>query len=256
MADEKDEKVETEETETENEEESSETESSEESEGEEKPKKAKAAKEEDVDDEDEVSSQDKNLLALLKNPRTAPILIKALAEQHGFVLGETSTKKIEKTIKDEMKEALGDEWAFLAEKIGPVIEKRVRQAEEKVEAELGSTETKQTRKAFDRAETKFFNDNPNAKLLRKKMSNLAVKYPPPEDVDPEEYFTDLYTLAAGRKTSITDAIEKKRQKRIRDNQDQDDLDTRSSPKAKSSAKRMSLEDSIANAAKSILKRDI
>jgi hypothetical protein len=211
--------------------------------------------EESKEEKDLISQEDRNILALLKNPTTATLLIKSLAEQHGLTLGETSSKDVEKTLTNELKEVLGDEWAFLAEKLGPVIEKQVGKVEKTIRNELSDSDKRQSKTTFQKAEKQFFKDNPEARAYTKRMANLASKYPPQEDADYDEYLGDLFTLAAGRKGSITDAVEKKKQARIAKNRDSEDVRSSSSSKYGDKKSKMSLDDSISAAIKAVVKED-
>ncbi len=206
---------------------------------------------EEEEDESIISDEDKSIIALLKNPTTAPATIQALAKQYGLKLGETPTKQVEKTIANELREALGDQWDFLSEKLGPIIEKQVKDAEDRVRGELGDRDRKTTKSTFEKAERNFFQDNPDAKAYRKRMGTLSGRYPPQEDADPEEYFNDLHILASGRKSSITDTIEQKRSARIAKNRGAGDLETKSSSKESGEPKTMTLEESISSALKTV-----
>lgn len=87
---------------------------------------------EDEDDEKEkdLTAEElvhaKNLFKLLSNDKTALTTLKTLASQAGIELKDVETKKDEKvaakTIKDRIKEGLGDDYKFLGEKLGTVIE--------------------------------------------------------------------------------------------------------------------------------------
>jgi len=85
---------------------------------------------EDDEKEKELSAEElihaKNLFKLLNNEKTAVGTLKTLANAAGVELKDVETKKevnvAAKTIKDKIREGLGDDYKFLGEKLGAVIE--------------------------------------------------------------------------------------------------------------------------------------
>lgn len=211
--------------------------------------------EKEIKEDDEISSEDRNLIALLKDPTTSKILVKALAEEHGL-LKEVNTKEVQKdedTVLSDLKKALPEEWSFLADNLAPVLEKHIKTTETKVRSELSENESKRQKDQFSKAERVFFKSNPDAKSFRKRMASLASEYPPSQGKDPDEYFSDLFTLASGRSSSITDTITKKRNDRINKNKDNDNLSSKSSSGRKDKSGKMSIQDAVQKAFASLEK---
>src|SRR5580693_1571040 len=95
-------------------------------------------------DEDEVErltaqqlKEAKDLYKALLNPAARGPLVQALAQQSGLNLSNIETKKEAKVAKKDitarLKEALGDELGFLADKMGPVIESVIEEERQGVE---------------------------------------------------------------------------------------------------------------------------
>lgn len=87
----------------------------------------KEDEEKELTDEEKVHA--KTLFRLLTNPKSAPNALRTLVEQSGMKIQEAETKKEEtkiiKSIKEMVKEELGEEYKFLGDKLGTVLEKLI-----------------------------------------------------------------------------------------------------------------------------------
>jgi hypothetical protein len=104
------------------------------------PKKEEKAEESDGLDEFGLTKQQqteaRQLLAALRDPSKAPTVIEFLARQGGYEKPETKKEatQVKKGMVTDLKEALGPELEYLADKMGPVFQKYL---DEQVEAAKG-----------------------------------------------------------------------------------------------------------------------
>jgi hypothetical protein len=153
----------------------------------------------------------RQLIAALRDPAKAPIVIKFLAEQGGYTKPETKKEAVEtaKSMVDDLKEALGPELAYLAEKMGPVFEKRLKA---EVDAARGETsglvrklELESLEKQADAAQTvlakEYFVEGAIPEKLAKEMSKVMDIFEATEKQTMHDYLEDVMFLAA-RRTGI------------------------------------------------------
>lgn len=148
----------------------------------------------------------KNLYKLLKDPETSKGVLEILAKKAGL-LGESgdskkdTTEKVE-SIQEILREALGKEMAWMADKLAPAIEKIVGKSEsatnERLQAQQQEKITEQTNAAIERLAKETKGDS---KKLEAQMSALANKYQPGKDVKPYEYLRGLYDMATSARTA-------------------------------------------------------
>lgn len=151
----------------------------------------------EVDTKFNVSKEQYALITLLSDPSTRQSVLAALAKDAGLqvVTGKSEASAV-KSVTQEMKEALGEEWSFLADKIGPTIEKLLNKTREETQAELRVQTQKQIEQEATRASTEFFRDNPDAQKYEQRMIKLMDQFPPSDNISPREYLEAMYTLAS------------------------------------------------------------
>lgn len=177
--------------------------------------KEETEEEEETESDDEPSKDDeideaelkeaKNLYKLLKDPATSKGVLEILAKKAG-ILDEPSTSKKETTEKVEsiqeiLREALGKEMAWMADKLAPAIEKIVGKSEsavsERLQAQQQEKITEQTNAAIERLAKETKGDS---KKLETQMSALANQYLPGKDTKPYDYLRGLYNMATAART--------------------------------------------------------
>jgi len=166
------------------------------------------------------------LLEALQDPNTSHMVIQQLAQQAGLKLvqpGQQQETKAPGTIQEELAEALGPDWKFLADQIGPVLAKRLQAIEERAENRVEELQNNTRKLSLKAAEQQFFKENPQARRFFKGMKSLAYDYPPPENKDYIQYFNDLHNMASAGKGSISESVESKRNKRSKRNLEEADV---------------------------------
>lgn len=151
----------------------------------------------------------RQLLAGLKDPAKSGKIIDFLATQAGYKKGEIETPKEAKVaargLVEELKDALGPELAYLAEKMGPVFEKRLlSQLEETtkpIKDQLAASATEKSTAAAKVVEEgiskEFFGGKGIPADLSKEMEKVMDTLP--FNGTMQSYLKDVLFVAAGRK---------------------------------------------------------
>lgn len=180
----------------------------------EEPKKEKAATSSEETDAVE-TEQARQLYAALKDPSRRDGIIKYIAEQGGYVPKESLTPKEQKEevkeskdeILDALKESLGSEFSFLAEKLGPAIGKiltrELAKSQADIRASIQEAESEKLEGQSNRALGKLTNDffGEGADLpdnVTKGMSSFMEKFPPTPDLSISEYLDHAFYTTIGR----------------------------------------------------------
>lgn len=157
--------------------------------------------------------QARQLFAALKNPEQAPTVLDFLAKQGGYTKVETKAdvKEAKKDIVGQLKEALGPDMDYLAEKLGPVIDKylgeKLEENTKDIRQKVEATEEAKHREEATAAMGKLAKDNFNADEIpdnvAQEMNRLMDNFPPPnvkgKGVMPTgEYLEYIYHMAAGK----------------------------------------------------------
>jgi hypothetical protein len=213
-------------------------------------------KEELLDDKEgeefKVDKETYALISLLQNPQTRSSVIAALAQDVGLQVTAGKTEKaVIKSVTDELKEALGDEWAFLGAKIGPLLEKRLEKERETFQSEFQKQTQKQVEADSEKATTEFFKDNPEAKKFEQRMVKLMDKFPPSEKVQPYEYLEAIYAIAvnSGKGRMATKLAEKAQERVEKNSKDAKVEGLSNDSQIKQGSKAMSLKEAVQAAAK-------
>jgi hypothetical protein len=166
------------------------------------------------DDEDEVeaaplvNSQAQQLWELLNSPVTAKSTLHTIASNLGLTLQETRTQEGQKAIRDVIKIALGDDLAFLGDKLGPlgdaiesIINDRISKAEntfnekqKERDAQQFATLADSAMKMLDKETKGEFNS------LLPKINKLMEDMPIGRQT-PETYLRRLYNVVKNESSS-------------------------------------------------------
>ncbi len=166
---------------------------------------------------DDEATEARNLYKALKNPKSSSAIIAALAQQAGLFnqVQPPSVKEIKETkreIKDILAEGLGKEYSFLADKLGPAIEKvldQERKTSEERFAQLRQTEVE--REVVTAYEKLAVQTKGESKRLEGRMAELSEQIPIGK-LAVKDYMNNLYLIASGEKKTppakIADQIKK------------------------------------------------
>lgn len=172
--------------------------------------------EEDLSEEE--AKESKELYKLLKNPDTRNAVLAALAAKAGILPkpGEELTKKEEtaakKEIKDILKEALGNQYDFLSEKLAKGIEAILEQERSSHEEKLLALQrTNIEREVVSNYNRLARETKGESRKLEARMAELATEIPI-GSMEVRTYINRLYSIASGEKksssTKPTDQIRK------------------------------------------------
>jgi hypothetical protein len=150
----------------------------------------------------------KDLYRAIKDPKSAVTVIKMMAESAGLLNPtQTEVKEVAKTIQELIAEGLGSDYAFLAEKLGTTIETVVKAQVAEQTKDLRENAAKSARNAeetrVDAAIQKVFKAHDDAEALGDDILKLMDKVLPSPDASTEEYFENLYLIAASKKTKAS-----------------------------------------------------
>ena len=202
------------------------------------------------------AAQALNLFKLLKNPTSAKAIIRTLAEEHGIVLTGKETPKQEtqkvRSIKGLVKEKLGDEYAFIADKLGDVFEEALATERESLNEKFNEINAKSAEKEAEAAFEWLQNEHDDANNYEQVIVTLMEEVPP-GNMSAKKYLETLYIIAKGREGKA--ASSKKLAQKITRNSTDPDVKlsgkTRSSDVPVKSTKGMSIDDALSEAIASI-----
>lgn len=190
-------------TSAENEETTEETEETDDSEDEE-------SGEENADDlsEDEIKNS-KELFKLLKDPKTANMVIETMARKAGIMKDPPQTKAEEKKavreVKEVLKEKLGPEYyALFGDKLSGALEEIVSSIREEANASTQQIAAQQAEQEVDRAFEKLSRDTKGeSNKFKAQMTELSKKILPADGVSTFDYLQMLYSIASGKKNTAS-----------------------------------------------------
>lgn len=176
-------------------------------------KKAEEKKEEEpgVDDlglTPEEQKQARQLLAGLKDPGKAPVILQHLMKAAGLEAPETKkeVKEVKKALTEQLKDALGPELAYMADKMGPVfqafLDEKIAEVQEKNEVRFSEVAIEREAKVADTAQQElaqeFFGTPELPAEFITAVSGLIDDYKPKAGQTTKSYLKDMLHLAAGR----------------------------------------------------------
>lgn len=187
------------------------------------------------DDEPEVEPSDeltedqiveaKRIYKALNDPKAGPALVAALAQQNGLLNQPLETKKdiavAKKGIQEIFKEELGDNYSFLAERLGKAVDKaldtvREEQREHVAELQVQQLTTEVESSLVRLAKEKNLARNSNDfKKLENQIADLMDEYPMGKSGSVDKYIRDMDKLASSGK--IRASVEKGTADKIRRN---------------------------------------
>lgn len=180
---------------------------------EEKEEKVEKSKKEDTEDTE--TTQAKNLYKALNDPKTAKTIIEAMARKVGLLGDEELTKKetkaAKKKIQDVFKEALGEDMGFLAEKLGPAIEKVLEHYDSENQERFKSYEAEKAKEETGKAVETLYSKYEDAEALEARIFELMDEISPGPNSTPYKYMEKLYHLAKAEanEASVKDKMKKK-----------------------------------------------
>lgn len=161
------------------------------------------------DDDEELDEQQlkeaRNLYKTLRSGNDqARGLIADLANRMGLPLAQVTTKtevkEVKKAITDRLKEALGTELGFLAEKIGPVLEQAIAEERQGVAEIQNTLEVQQLTRESETTLNKLAKEtNGLSRKYEAKMVQLMDRFPASTDISTEEYIRGIAQIAMGDK---------------------------------------------------------
>lgn len=150
----------------------------------------------------------RQLLAGLKDPSKAPVIIDVLTQGMGYTRAETKKEAVAqaKAITEELAEALGPELKYVADKMGPIIEKHIKSQVDQVKLESSNRitaielEKHQNAAAKDYAELnkEYFGEGEIPDNLAKEMSKIMETHKADGSQTAKDYMKDVMFMAAGR----------------------------------------------------------
>lgn len=150
----------------------------------------------------------RRLLAALRDPAKAPAVVKFLMEASGVQAPETKTeaKEVRKALTEELKEALGPELAYMADKMGPIFEKflneKITEVQDKNEQRFSEAAIERETVVANNAQAELADELFGTKELPdeyvKAVSALIDEYKPKQGQTTKSYLKDMFHLAAGR----------------------------------------------------------
>lgn len=195
--------------------------------------------------------QARNLYKVLKDPRTAKAAVKLLADEHGLIPSKDDSPKVEakkiRSIKAIVKERLGDEYAFLSDKLGDVFEEALGTERERFEARLSEVSTKSAIQEAEAAFDKLAKNYDDFSQYEDTISSLMDRIPN-KDMSAYEYLETLYDIAKSR--DVRGRSSKKLAAKLQRNSTDPDVKLGGKTNAaevKSPARVMSIDDALAEA---------
>lgn len=167
--------------------------------------------EEETGEEAEEREAATRLYAALKNPKTAKAVIQSLAAEAGLLNTPAEKKEAKSTILDILSDSLGDEYKFLAPKLGPAIEKILGDQEKRIGDRFQEAQMREVERETNFAVQQFSGEFKDFSLHQPAIIKLMEKYTPGNGVTQREYLTDLYHLAKTQATN-NKSTEKKSEK--------------------------------------------
>jgi len=179
---------------------------------------ATSEKEEKTEEEPSIEEKQReeayNLYKALSNPKTGAPIVKALMQQYGMEIPTTKSEKQE--VADDVSailaKELGEDYEFLAPKLGKAIEKVFDVKLGKIES---SNVERDTRMAWDKVNSLTDGDLQNYEA---EIGALSDKMLPAPGTDIQEYIQMLYDVASSKakKSTVTKKVADKIRKNAAD----------------------------------------
>jgi hypothetical protein len=175
------------------------------------------SQEETQDEQVEINKEDYNLLLLLKNPDTRNATIQALLQHQGVTFPDRKTETtVTKSLGDEIKEMMGDDFDQVPTKLWPTIEKMLDKKVQAVESRIQENARIQIERESQAATEKLLNKYNDVAKYEADMAKLMKIYSPSNGQPQYEYLQDIYFLAKSKRSAVP-SIQAKVNARIRQN---------------------------------------
>ncbi|MGH7239770.1 MAG: hypothetical protein ACREHG_06845 [Candidatus Saccharimonadales bacterium] len=186
----------------------------------------------EVEEDDGLSKleivQARQLFSALKDPEQSGSIIDFLASNSGYKRpDEVVTKKDEiaakKDLAKHLEESLGDDFKWLAPKLGPAIEsyindirdetnQTIEEKTSKLEEAHQETELRKYREEATHAEKdiaqKYYQDGKVPKTVSDMMIKVMDRFQPTPEMSPTDYMNEVYQIAAMKTGGIPNEITK------------------------------------------------
>lgn len=167
---------------------------------EEKPPSEEKEKEEEkeVEETEEEASERESATRLynaLKDPKTAKQVIRSLAAEAGLLETLADKKEAKSSILDILSESLGEEYKFLAPKLGPAIEKILGEQEKRIGDKFQEAQMREVERETNTAVVEVSKQFKDFELFQPAIIKLMEQITPGKDMTQREYLTKLYKLA-------------------------------------------------------------
>lgn len=228
--------------------------------------------EESEEDDDDLSDEEtlkaKQLFKALKDPQQQGAIIEFLANRAGYqkVENKTEAREAKKDVKEQLREALGEEFDFLTDKLGPAIDKIIGDRLEAATKPLAEKQAKaeelryqeEADAAISSISKVYYNGEEIPQAVSAEMARVMERVKPTAEMTTKQYLEDVYFIAAGRVGNKKGKTNPDLSKRVAANRSNapDRLKTavrpgESSTITNNNGGKMSLKDAIQNAVQSV-----
>lgn len=147
------------------------------------------------------------LFKMLKDPNTSDLVIRQLAQKAGL-LKEVETKQdvreAKRDLKAIVKEKLGDEYKFLADKLGDVMEAVLEEERLSQKGDIARIEAQNTEREVQNVLDKLARETKNeSRKVESRMVELMDKFTIGKNISVEDYLRGLYAQATASRSSAT-----------------------------------------------------
>lgn len=140
-----------------------------------------------------------SLFRALKDPAKGKTVIELMAKEAGLLETPAEKKEAVKTIAEVIKEGLGEDYEFLADKLVPTIQQAIELSNKDIRETLEQNARERESARIDAAIAKVVGTYEVSDELQRDMLNLMDEIPIQANVDPAKYFERLLKVAAADK---------------------------------------------------------
>lgn len=140
-----------------------------------------------------------SLFRALKDPNKAADVIRVMAKEAGLLETKEEKKEAVKTIEEVIKEGLGEEYEFLAEKLGPIIKASVEIATKDVREAQAKSDQDREAARIDTAINSVMGKYADSEKLQDDVLKLMDEILPSPDQKVEVYIERLLKVAAAER---------------------------------------------------------
>lgn len=149
-----------------------------------------------LDDETEMALA---LFRSLKDPAKSADVIRLMAKEAGIIESPKQAETVAKTIEEVIKEGLGEDYEFLADKLAPVIKTAVEMATKDLREQSERTAQEQEAAKIKTAIDNVMGKYAEVEKLEADVLKLMDEILPSPDQAPGVYFERLLKIAAAEK---------------------------------------------------------